>query len=201
MKRLFFVDFKTKIAVGIALRINATEFMAFSANQKSKLCNDQEWSRWFQSEAPRFLLYARQKCEGLAEAEDVLQEALVRVWKIQRGEFPPNPFLLFQSLRRIAVDHARKRIRRKLREDKSMVSEEHLSWFTDPVEGEESHQMLENALKSLPVEQQEVVLLKLWGELTYEQIAELTGVSGNTAASRYRYALQSLEKSLGGMRL
>ncbi len=187
--------------MGGALRVNAVQFMAFSVHQKNKLCNDQEWSRWFQTEAPKFLLYARQKCEGLAEAEDVLQEAVVRVWKIQKGEFPPNPFLLFQSLRRIAVDFARKRIRRKQREDKSMVSEEHLSWFCDPLEKEECSQTLEHALKSLPVEQQEVVLLKLWGELTYEQIAELTGVSANTSASRYRYALQSLEKAFGGIRL
>lgn len=185
--------------MGDALRINAILFMAFSSNQKNKLCSDQEWSHWFQSEAPRFLLYARQKCEGLAEAEDVFQEALLRVWKVQRGDFPPNPFLLFQSIRRIAVDFARKRIRRQKREDKSVENLIPANWFCLTLEDKERHQMLEDALKSLPVEQQEVVMLKIWGELKYEQIAELTGVSANTAASRYRYALQSLEKVFSGV--
>lgn len=184
--------------MGDALEVNALNFMPFSKHQNSKHCVDQQWSGWFQNEAPKFVLYARQRCEGLAEAEDVFQEALVRVWQIQRGCFPPNAFLLFQSIRRFAVDYARKRIRRKQREDKSMVGVEEKAWFLDSLDQFERSQMLEKALRLLPLEQQEVVVLKLWGELTYEQIAELTGVSANTAASRYRYALQHLEKSMSG---
>ena len=40
---------------------------------------------------------------------------------------------------------------------------------------------------ALPPEQREVVLLKIDGELTFAQIAEVIGASMNTAASRYRY--------------
>ena len=55
---------------------------------------------------------------------------------------------------------------------------------------------LERALLALPAEQREVIVLKIDGELTFAQIAEVIGVSTNTAASRYRYALEKLRKAL-----
>jgi RNA polymerase sigma-70 factor (ECF subfamily) len=48
----------------------------------------------------------------------------------------------------------------------------------------------------LPCEQREVVLLKIDGELTFAQIAVVMGTSINTAASRYRYALEKLRTEL-----
>ena len=52
------------------------------------------------------------------------------------------------------------------------------------------------ALRRLPAEQAEVVVLKIWEELTFQEIAAVTGESPNTVASRYRYALTKLECSL-----
>ena len=52
---------------------------------------------------------------------------------------------------------------------------------------------LQSALASLPDEQREVVVLKIWGQLTFEEAAAVIGVSPNTAASRYRYALEKLK--------
>jgi RNA polymerase sigma-70 factor (ECF subfamily) len=55
---------------------------------------------------------------------------------------------------------------------------------------------LQDALKSLPPLQREVIALKVDGGLTFAQIAEILQVSPNTAASRYRYALEKLRKAL-----
>ena len=52
------------------------------------------------------------------------------------------------------------------------------------------------ALASLPDEQREVVILHIHGELKFREIAEMLGVSSNTAQSRYRYALSALRKLL-----
>ena len=52
------------------------------------------------------------------------------------------------------------------------------------------------ALGALPVEQREVISLKIDGELTFAQIAKVLEVSPHTAASRYRYALEKLRRSL-----
>jgi RNA polymerase sigma-70 factor (ECF subfamily) len=56
---------------------------------------------------------------------------------------------------------------------------------------------LEAGLAELPAEQREVVMLRVWGELTLEETAELLGSSANTVASRYRYALAKLRLRLG----
>jgi RNA polymerase sigma-70 factor, ECF subfamily len=55
---------------------------------------------------------------------------------------------------------------------------------------------LEQALQQLPAEQREVVHLKVWEGMTFQEIADLTGEALNTAASRYRYAMEKLRAIL-----
>jgi RNA polymerase sigma-70 factor, ECF subfamily len=59
---------------------------------------------------------------------------------------------------------------------------------------------LQQALRLLPDEQREVITLKIDGELTFVQIAQVVGVSVSTVASRYQYALRKLKTSLAGVR-
>lgn len=51
-------------------------------------------------------------------------------------------------------------------------------------------------LQSLPAEQREVIVLKLWHGHTFEEIGDLLETSPNTAAGRYRYGLQKLRACL-----
>ena len=55
---------------------------------------------------------------------------------------------------------------------------------------------LQRALRALPDDQRQVTVLHIWGELTFVQIADVLGVSSNTAASRYRYALGKLRDAM-----
>src|SRR5258708_1190051 len=52
----------------------------------------------------------------------------------------------------------------------------------------------ESAEKMLAGEQREVVVMKIWGGLTFEEAAAVIGISPNTAASRYRYGLTKLKE-------
>src|SRR6266542_1716906 len=61
---------------------------------------------------------------------------------------------------------------------------------------DETQSALAAAVDSLPHDQREVLVLKIWNELTFAEIASTLGISQNTAASRYRYALAGLRKSL-----
>ena len=61
----------------------------------------------------------------------------------------------------------------------------------DPREGEAMR-----GLRELPVEQREVVVLKIWHGLTFASIAGMMSISPNTVAGRYRYGLQKLRRSL-----
>ena len=56
---------------------------------------------------------------------------------------------------------------------------------------------VQRALAELPPEQATVVVLKVWHDLTFREIGEAVGVSPDTAASRYRYAVEKLRHLLG----
>ena len=154
-----------------------------------------EWRAWLRRCGPRFLLYARQQTRSEADAEDVLQDALVESWK-RVGEMPPDA-LVFSTIRRRAIDLARSSDRRSAREEEAGAPD--ADWFLPDVEERETQRMLEDAVKSLKPIYREVVTLKVWGGLTFQEIAETTGVPLNTAASRYRYALDGLRDILKGV--
>ncbi|HET6247483.1 MAG TPA: sigma-70 family RNA polymerase sigma factor [Tepidisphaeraceae bacterium] len=61
----------------------------------------------------------------------------------------------------------------------------------------EAHDDLGRALASLPQGQREVIALKVDADLTFAQIATVLQISPNTAASRYRYAMEKLHEKLG----
>lgn len=140
------------------------------------------------------MLFARQQSRSEADAEDVLQEAFVRLCKSSK-DCPPDLPLVFSTIRRAAIDHARRRDRRRLREE-AVAQETPAVFFQHEIEHRERSERIEKALRRLPEPQQEVLVLKIWGELTFEEIAQTVGIPANTAASRYRYALQSLKEHL-----
>jgi RNA polymerase sigma-70 factor (ECF subfamily) len=159
--------------------------------------NHDSWQQWFHEYGPRLLLCARQWTRSLADAEDVVQEAFIRYWRHQRHLEGARQALLVTSIRRAAVDLARRETRRAVRERLADDSRDDLEpLFEAPPDGDENRAVIEAALHRLPAEQREVLVLKIWGELTFEQIAEGIDISPNTAASRYRYALVALRKEL-----
>lgn len=155
------------------------------------------WKDWFQLHGPKLLLCARQWTRSRADAEDVVQDAFVRFWRRQR-HIPGEPVaLLLTSIRRAACDLARRDSRRAAREERlepNGGADESL--FEASLDDDDRRRAIEAALQRLPAEQREVLVLKIWGELTFVQIAEKLGVPLNTAASRYRYALGALRQEL-----
>jgi len=159
--------------------------------------DDESWRDWFQHYGPKLLLCARQWTRSLADAEDVVQEAFVRFWRHQRKLGGEPQALLFTSVRRAATDLARRNARRSAREERAEGGRELLEpVFEIPQEGDDRRSDIETALRGLPPEQREVLVLKIWGELTFEQIATQLRIPPNTAASRYRYALAALREAL-----
>jgi RNA polymerase sigma-70 factor (ECF subfamily) len=156
------------------------------------------WKDWFEAHGPRMLLCARQWTRSLADAEDVVQEAFVRYWRHQRSLPGNRQALIVTSIRRAAIDLARRESRRARREEKSGIGLDDGTDVFEPAVGDDHDRRreIESALRRLPVEQREVLVLKIWNELTFEQIAETLGIPLNTAASRYRYALAALRKEL-----
>lgn len=162
------------------------------------------WKRWFRDNGSRLLLFSRQQTRSQADAEDVLQEAIVRLWRTAGSDpnaLPPSLPLAYTSIRHTAIDLARRNIRRTKREQKSeyVVDEfsESSDWFgTASLEEKERNAVVAEAIQSLPEKFKEVLTLKIWGDLTFAQIADTLNIPMNTAASRYRYALEALRKTV-----
>jgi RNA polymerase sigma-70 factor (ECF subfamily) len=68
-------------------------------------------------------------------------------------------------------------------------------------ERDERRAAVEAALAHLPEDQRTVLVLKVWGGLTFPQIADALSIPANTAASRYRYALDKLRTLLAEARV
>lgn len=151
-----------------------------------------EWRRWLEEHAPKFLLFARQQARSEADAQDLVQEAVVEAARRRGDGRPPLATLVFATVRRRAVDLARREERRAGRELASAPASE--SWFDTSVEDRELSQLIQGALSRLPNMYCEVITLKVWGGLTFAEIAETLSIPANTAASRYRYGLAELRK-------
>lgn len=153
-----------------------------------------EWTAWLQENAARLMLFARQQTRSEADAEDVLQMALVKTWKTHGG--PPDQkviSLAYTNVKRCAIDLARSNQRRINREEFALREMgDQVSWFELP--NDDESRILQVALSKIPEKFREVLTLKIWGELTFQQIGETLDISANTAASRYRYGLDSLRK-------
>lgn len=169
------------------------------------------WREWLELHGPKLLLFARQQTRSHEDAEDILQDAIVKlVEKVSSGDFVGGqeawqPYL-YTTIRRLAIDLSRRDDRRKRREDTvgaetgEIQQEEFHPWFESESSDDETRAQLEAKLKDLPEKFAEVILMKIWGERTFAEIGEILGISQNTAASRYRYGLEALKKSLGGAR-
>ncbi len=86
---------------------------------------------------------------------------------------------------------------RKL-QDRHEPLETDSAWFSPPDRDVTGEQNLRRALAALPDDQRQIVVLHIWGDLTFAQIADLLSISSNTAASRYRYALGKLRDAMSG---
>jgi len=159
---------------------------------------DQSWRACFEQLAPKLLLYARQWVSSAADAEDVVQNAFVRFWRHQPQAGAEHYPLLFAAVRSSALDFLRSHDRRLRREndDRVDVVREDVPCFDCSIDQREHAEAIETALEQLPEAQREVVVLKIWGELTFAQIAQSLDESINTIASRYRYALEALRRHM-----
>jgi len=160
------------------------------------------WKQCFDQISPNLVLYARQLTPSAADAEDVVQMAFVRWWRRFPDGDTENVPLLYAAVRTIALDQRRSDTRRVKRESASEIalSHENAPIFDPALETKEAAVIVTQSLAILPEEQREVVTLKLWGGLTFQEIATALGISINTAAGRYRYALNTLQKHLAPMK-
>jgi RNA polymerase sigma factor (sigma-70 family) len=142
------------------------------------------------SHAAALTLFARQWCDS---PEDAVQDAFC---KLVRLSTPPADAVawLFQVVRTTAIDLGRS-TRRRAKREAATARPEH--WFAEhEVDGLDAESAVA-ALESLPAELREIIVGRLWGGMTLEQLAEVAGCSVTTAHRRYETGIQTLRERLG----
>jgi RNA polymerase sigma factor (sigma-70 family) len=136
------------------------------------------------------LLFASAISGDPCRSQDALHQVFLKA--IENGSLSQaidKKSYLFACVRNAVLNDAK-------RQDRSMPLDADSAWFSPPDRDYAGELNLRRALGDLPDDQREVMILHVWGELTFSEIGDLLGISSNTAASRYRYALAKLRGSM-----
>jgi RNA polymerase sigma-70 factor (ECF subfamily) len=134
-----------------------------------------------------------------SDTRDLLQEVFIKLARrpaLLDGVLDERAFLL-RLAHNLAIDLIRRRTTRE-KNYVQLAADASVSTFAPAAEpdSEAFRQALANAMGHLPAEQRAAVHLKLWEDLTFDQIAEILEIPANTAASRYRYGIDKLRDLL-----
>ena len=160
--------------------------------------DESDLERLYDEHAPALFAFLLNFTRDEEDTRDVLQEIFVRLARqpdLLRDARDERAFLI-RLAHNAAIDAMRRRgTRAKYHEQLGAEA----AGFFEPAESPEDQEFrdeLESALAELPPDQRAVVHLKLWEEMTFEQIARALDIPPNTAASRYRYGLDKLRGRL-----
>ena len=152
----------------------------------------EELGRCFDAHAATLTLYARQFLDAAA-AEDVVQDVFLRL--MAQSPKPENAKAwLFRSVRNAAISATRSQRRRREREQETAAGRR--EWFESGAEMLIDAGIAQEALAKLPVEQREVVVLRIWAGMTLAEAGQTIGMPVSSVHELYRDALGALREQL-----
>jgi RNA polymerase sigma-70 factor, ECF subfamily len=158
--------------------------------------NDQELERLYDAHASGLFHYLVTFTKTEADARDLLQEVFIKLARGAGAEVRSEKAFLYRLAHNLAIDWLR---RRRARWDSEERLLRELADGTQAVPDPDAALLARafaEAMRTLPDEQRTIIQLKLWGGLTFDDIAAAQGIPLNTAASRYRYGLDKLRTLL-----
>ncbi len=163
------------------------------AVQGELACGD-AWARFYLEHRRALGIYATALTGNVAEGADLIQDVLLRMLRERRAPTDPRAFV-YRSMRNLSVDRRRNRAARTKAEAEVAVGFLDAA-AADSAVREEVHRVRE-ALARLGDAQREVVILRVYVELGFEEIAEVLNRPLGTVASQYRRSLEALRAELG----
>jgi RNA polymerase sigma factor (sigma-70 family) len=145
--------------------------------------------RLYDQHGPALVLYARTFVTDGGAAEDVVHGVFLKLLRGKQIVSDVPTGYLYRAVRNAALN-----VRRDRSHDAALPDRE--IWFSHREHDQEAAFALQQALGELPDDQREAVVMRIWSGMTFEEVAEATNVTVNTAGSRYRYALAKLRERL-----
>jgi RNA polymerase sigma-70 factor, ECF subfamily len=144
----------------------------------------------YRQHSAALLLFALALTGERSRAQDAVHQVFLKLLERENlGHAADVKAYLFACVRNAILNDGR--IRRR---DVPLNHES--AWFDPPNRDYAAELNLRRALTTLSDDQRQVTILHVWGELTFSQIADILGISSNTVASRYRYALAKLREAM-----
>jgi len=148
--------------------------------------SDSEIRALYERHGSALIAYACSLGLDVASAQDIVQKLFLKLLEGQTLAEESATGYLYRAVRNACFNQHRDRA-------KDVPLETAESWLSHRNKDREAELTLQRALSELPEEQSQVVIMRVWGGMTLEEIAAATDVSLNTAASRYRYAIEKLQ--------
>ena len=152
----------------------------------------------YDAHAPAVFAFALHQLRDEAAAKDVLQAVFVRMARVEESLPRPEHHRshLLKLTHWLILDLLKKKRHTGEREHRWLS--ERMPLFTPSADPDAMlmDDALCTAMLALPEDQRAVVHLHLWEGFTFDRIAEILGIPRNTAASRYRLALDKLRPQL-----
>ncbi len=153
--------------------------------------SQKQLAEWYEAHGTELMLYARQWSPD-QQAEDIVQDAFIKLLKQRRC--PDNVRAwLFRVVRNASISMVRRLQRR--RAGQKFLHRETL-WFESRCDDLIDARLAQDLLQTLPSHLGEIVLLRIWGQMTLKEISEVVNKSIPWIHNEYKTALEMIRKSL-----
>ena len=153
--------------------------------------SQKQLTQWYEAHGTELMLYARQWSPD-QQAEDIVQDAFIKLLKQRRC--PDNVRAwLFRVVRNASISMVR-RLQRRRAGQKSLHWK--TLWFESRCDDLIDAQLAQDILQTLPAHLREIVLLRIWGQMSLREIAEIVNKSIPWIHNNYKTALEMIRKKL-----
>jgi RNA polymerase sigma factor (sigma-70 family) len=164
---------------------------------------DRKISGWFAEYGNRILRFVKSRVNDVQEAEDIAQDVWFQLSRLEDiTSLEQAGAWLFTAAKNKVINFYKKKKNipfSKLQNDADEDSDVFDHWvsdfFTDEeMESDEFWQTFNRALSAIPAEQREVFIANEMHDISFKEMAEITGIPINTLIARKRYAVQKLRE-------
>ncbi|MBU0639780.1 MAG: sigma-70 family RNA polymerase sigma factor [Planctomycetes bacterium] len=151
------------------------------------------WTAFYLANRRSLGTYALSLTGNAADAQDLIQDTLLRMVRQNRPVQDARAYVL-RCLRNLAIDRHRRAGR--LPSVASLAGDGLAFMDADALTRQETFAGIRSALRTLPEQRREIIVLKVYAELSFREIAEILGIPPGTAASHYTRGLAEMRTLL-----
>jgi len=153
--------------------------------------SQKQLAQWYEAHGTELMLYARQWSPD-QQAEDIVQDAFIKLLK--QRKCPDNVRAwLFRVVRNVSISMVR-RLQRRRAGQKSLHWE--TLWFESRRDDLIDARLAQKSLQTLPSHLREIVMLRIWGQMTLKEISQVVNKSIPWVHHDYKMALEMIRKKL-----